>query len=141
MTQPDQSFYMIELGSQLGVDAPVILWANGAGTFQSESFTIGNVIDAAVVNKTLHLNASTTSFSEVFLQKQNRSALFCQSPVLTSFCIDYIALTKAMTTMGETFLPDKIESSLISSFTCIKFCQSQNANVSALLFYLYIMLH
>ena len=130
MIRPNQSFYLIELGGQPGVDAPIILWQNGAGTFQFESFNTDNMVEAMTVNKTAHLNVSTTSLTEIVLENQNSTSLFCQNPFITSFCIDSNALIIEMTKVGETFLEEKIETTMISTFTCINFCLSQSANVS-----------
>jgi hypothetical protein len=130
MVNPNQSFYLIELGGHIGTDAPFILWENGAGTFQTESYNINNIIEAAAANKTPFLNISlTTSLTETFYGNQNRTSVFCQSPLISSFCIDSSALMLEMSKVGETFLTDKIETTMMSSFTCINFCKSQSANV------------
>ncbi len=126
-TITDKTNYLVELGAHLGVDAPAILWENGAGTFQSGSLTVQSMIDAA--GKSRIYNFSKSGFSEEFADLPNSTSIICQSPIFSSFCLDSPSLSAAMAKNGEIFLPDNIVAPQLSSYSCIQFCVNQNANV------------
>ena len=117
-------------------DSLVGLWENGGQLFNSDLLAMANLTTVSAINATF-LNVSLIdSPSVVVTNNQTSSVMFCQSPITSSFCVDYASLTLAMSNVGERFMADVLQSAspaqTISSYSCIQFCSSKNAEVGIL---------
>ena len=91
---------LIGLGAHTSSDNLAVLWENGAGTYDSDLITIHDLI--STTTNQLYLNVSTLNQQPTVTAEnsQNKTVMFCQSPLVSSFCIDAASLTAAMSTVG-----------------------------------------
>ena len=114
-------------------DSLLGLWENGGQLFNSDLLVMANLTIVSAINATFLNVSQINSPSVVVTNNQTSSVMFCQSPITSSFCVDYTSLTLALSYVGESFIADVLQSAspaqMISSYSCIQFCSSKNAEV------------
>ena len=128
----------IGLGDHIGTDSPADLFESGAGIFQS---TLLSTFDLIYIQSTTpFLNVSSLNSPSVnYTADQPNSIMFCESPIDSSFCIDLKSFNSELAKVGITLMPDQIQGQSISSYGCIQYCKTKNADVIfILLFHFYL---
>jgi len=129
-------FPLVGVGAHTDQDSLSALWENGEKLFNSDLLAMSDLTSASATNTTF-LNISQLDLpSVVVTNNQTSSVMFCQSPITSSYCVDYGSLTLAMSKVGESFMADVLQSAfptqMISSHSCIQFCANKNAKVCSL---------